>query len=119
MPRRADVWWLSSKQAWVTEIDRKRYVLAKGRANKQQARVALAAKLRERELLAKVNGAISVAGLAERFLEDAKERHAPSTFQSYRYACDSPPLSDSGGDRIMVPEGGPKDERDWRGRVAA
>ena len=25
--------------------------------------------------------------------------------------CDSPPLSDSGGDRIMVLEGGPKDER--------
>jgi hypothetical protein len=25
--------------------------------------------------------------------------------------CDSPPLSDGGGDRIMVPVGGPKDER--------
>ncbi len=33
--------------------------------------------------------------------------------------CDSPPLSDSGGDRIMVPEGGPRDERIGRGRVAA
>jgi hypothetical protein len=32
--------------------------------------------------------------------------------------CDSPPLSDSGGDRIMVPEGVPKDGVDRAGRRA-
>jgi len=33
--------------------------------------------------------------------------------------CDSPPLSDSGGDRIMVPVGGPKDERARAGSAAS
>ena len=33
--------------------------------------------------------------------------------------CDSPPLSDSGGGQIMVSDGGLKDERVGRGRVAA
>jgi hypothetical protein len=34
-------------------------------------------------------------------------------------SCDSPGLSDSGGDRIMVPVGGPKDERVEAGSVAS
>jgi hypothetical protein len=35
------------------------------------------------------------------------------------FRCDSPPLSDSGGGRIMVPEGVPKDEFSRAGSVAA
>lgn len=84
---RVTVWWNKQTKAWVTEIDRKRYTLTKGRANKQRAHEALAELLRERELLAKVNGAISVAGLCEHFLVDAQEYLSPATYESYQYAC--------------------------------
>jgi site-specific recombinase XerD len=85
--RSVSVWWNKQTKAWVTEIDRKRFTLAKGRGNRRQALDALAELLRERELLAKVNGAISVAGLCERFLADAKEHLSPATYESYQYAC--------------------------------
>lgn len=96
--QRVTVWWHKQKKVWCTEIDRKRFTLAKGRANKQQAEVALAALLEERELLASVNGAISVAGLCERFLIDVDEHLARGTFTSYQYACQK--LSDALGARL-------------------
>ncbi len=43
----------------------------------------------------------------------------PHALKTEQLDCDSPPLSDSGGDRIMVPDGGLNDERFGRGRVAA
>jgi hypothetical protein len=54
--------------------------------------------LRERELLAKVNGAITVAGLCERFLVDAEEHLEPATYTSYQYACQK--LVDALGARL-------------------
>jgi len=98
MPRPNSVWWNRQKKAWCVEIDGKRFTLAKGRASKLQACEALAEILRERELLAKVNGAISVAGLCERFLADAKERLSPATFESYQYSCQK--LVDELGTRL-------------------
>jgi integrase len=95
---RVTVWWHKQKRAWCTEIDRKRFTLAKGRANKQQALDALEALLRERELLAAVNGAISVAGLCERFLNDAEQHLSPATYESYQYACQK--LVDALGGRL-------------------
>ncbi len=47
------------------------------------------------------------------------ELKSEAPVQEERPSCDSPPLSDSGGDRIMVPDGGLNDERFGRGRVAA
>lgn len=80
------VWWNKQKKAWCTEIGRKRVTLAKGRGNKQLAQDRLAELLRERELLSKTNGAISVAGLCERFLSHAEEHLSCATYESYRYA---------------------------------
>lgn len=80
------VWWHKQKQSWCTEIDRKRFTLAKGRANKKQAQDALFELLRERELLSKTNGTISVAGLCEKFLSHAEENLAAATYESYQYA---------------------------------
>ena len=84
---RVSVWWNKRTKAWVTEIDRKRITLAKGRANKKIAKDKLDELLCERALLAQVNGSISVAGLCERFLEDAQEHLSPATYESYKYAC--------------------------------
>jgi hypothetical protein len=52
---------------------------------------------------------------------DDPKRCEDAAFAPYKTEgdCDSPPLSDSGGDRIMVPDGGLNDERFGRGRVAA
>jgi integrase/recombinase XerC len=97
MARPNRVWWHRQKKAWCTEINGKRYTLAKGRSHKGQALQALDAILRERELLAKVNGAISLAGLCERFLEDAHQHLKPATYQSYKYGCQK--LADALGDR--------------------
>lgn len=85
MSQRVSVWWHRQKRAWCTEIDRKRYTLAKGRANKQLAQDRFDALLAERQLLAEVDGVISVAGLCERFVADAAERLSPATAESYQY----------------------------------
>lgn len=87
MARPNSVWRNKQKQTWCVDIDGKRITLAKGDAPKSQAVKALAELLRERQLLAKVGGAISVAGLCERFLVDTEERLARGTYQSYQYAC--------------------------------
>ncbi len=81
------VWWWSAKQYWATQIDGKRICLAKGRKNKQVAEEKLALLLKERSLLASVDGPVSVAGLCEEFLADAHKHLAPKTYESYRYAC--------------------------------
>ena len=87
MPAESSVWWWSAKGYWATQLDGKRITLAKGKRNKRAAREKLDQILAERELLASVNGAITVAALCEQFLEDANETLAPSTYQSYRYSC--------------------------------
>lgn len=80
-------WWHKQRKVWFIDLDGKRYTLAKGRANERLAVKALAEMIRERELLTKVDGAISVAGLCERFLIDTQERLSPATFESYQYSC--------------------------------
>lgn len=98
MARPNRVWWHRQKKAWCTEIGGKRYTLAKGRSQKQQALDALGALLHERELLDAVDGAISVAGLSELFLEDAHQNLKLSTYESYKYGCQK--LVDALGDRL-------------------
>ena len=97
MARPNSVWWNKQKQTWCVEIEGKRFTLAKGRTKKSEAVKALAAILRERALLAKVDGAISVAGLCERFLVDTEERLSSGTLESYTYSCQK--LVDELGDR--------------------
>jgi hypothetical protein len=87
MSRSATVWWNKQKSAWCTEVGGTRKVLAKGRSNKQTAVAKLKALLNEQQLLAEVNGAISVARLCEEFLADAKQHLEPSTYESYQYGC--------------------------------
>jgi site-specific recombinase XerD len=97
MARPNSVWWNKQKQTWCVEIEGKRFTLAKGRAKKSEAVKALTAILRERALLAKVDGAISVAGLCERFLVDTEERLSSGTLESYTYSCQK--FVDELGDR--------------------
>jgi integrase len=87
MSRSATVWWNKQKRAWCTEVGGSRKVLAKGRSNKRTAIAKLKALLNEQQLLAEVNGAISVARLCEEFLADAKQHLEPSTYESYQYGC--------------------------------
>ncbi len=87
MPREARVWWNSQKGSWCTDIGGKRRTLAKGKDNKKQARERLKALLEEQELLAQVDGAMTVACLCERFLEFAQENLQPGTYESYKYSC--------------------------------
>lgn len=87
MSRSATVWWNKQKRAWCTEIGGRRQVLAKGRSNRRAAVTKLKALVEEQQLLAEVNGAISVARLCDEFLADAQQHLAASTFESYRYAC--------------------------------
>ncbi|MCO6043393.1 hypothetical protein NG895_05690 [Aeoliella sp. ICT_H6.2] len=58
----------------------------KGRRNKKAAEAKLKTLLAESDLLATVDGAISVAGLGEEFLTDAREHLAPKTYDSYLYS---------------------------------
>jgi hypothetical protein len=73
MSRSATVWWNKQKRAWCTDIGGRRQMLAKGRSNKRAAVMKLKALMEEQQLLAEVNGAMSVARLCEEFLADAKE----------------------------------------------
>lgn len=86
MSRHARVWWNRQKQSWCTELGGKRHTLAKGKSNRRVAERVLRDLLAEQRLLADVNGAISVAGLCDAFLEDAKHNLEPATYNSYRYA---------------------------------
>lgn len=87
MARPSAPWWNEERQAWCSVVNGRRHTLAKGKGNKQAARKRLNELLKEQELLSKVNGVISVAGLCERFLIDANERLAPKTFESYQWCC--------------------------------
>jgi hypothetical protein len=87
MSRSATVWWNKQKCAWCTDIGGRRQMLAKGRSNKQTAITKLKALVQEQQMLAEVNGAISVARLCEEFLADAQQHLAPSTYESYQYGC--------------------------------
>ncbi len=88
MARRAKVWWNKQRKTWVTDAGGgKRRTLAKGWANKKLAQQRLKELLEEQALLATVNGAVTVAHLAELFLDDAEEHLAEGTYKSYRYAC--------------------------------
>jgi len=60
MPRGATVWWNKQRGAWCTDIGGTRHVLAKGKANKTLAKDRLNELINEQELLADVNGAITV-----------------------------------------------------------
>ncbi|MDZ4656145.1 MAG: site-specific integrase [Bythopirellula sp.] len=86
MSRRAQVWWNDQKGTWCTELGGTRQTLAKGKGNRRQAETALRRLLDERQLLSDVNGAISVAGLCEHFLQDAEQHLARSTYVSYAYS---------------------------------
>ena len=74
-------------RAWCTDVGGRRQLLAKGRPNKRAAITKLKAILEEQQLLAEVNGAMSVARLCEEFLADANENLEPSTYESYQYGC--------------------------------
>ncbi len=87
MSRSATVWWNKQKRAWCTDIGGRRQTLAKGRSNKRAAVMKLKALMEEQQLLAEVNGAMSVARLCEEFLADAEEHLEPSTYESYQYGC--------------------------------
>jgi len=87
MATRSRVWWWAAKGYWATQIDGKRILLAKGRRNKKVAQTKHDRILKERELLASVDGPISVAALCEQFLVDAHKHLAVKTYESYRYAC--------------------------------
>jgi integrase len=87
MSRSATVWWNKQKCAWCTDIGGRRQVLAKGRSNRKAAVTKLKSLVQEQELLAEVNGAISVARLCEEFLADAKQHLELSTYESYQYGC--------------------------------
>lgn len=87
MPRETKVWWNAQKGTWCTDFGGKRRTLAKGRGNKQAAKDTLKKLLEEQALLARVNGTITVACLAEQFLEAAHCDLAVRTYESYTYAC--------------------------------
>src|SRR5207237_864928 len=61
--------------------------LAHGWSSKKLAENKFAALLQEQELLATVNGSVTVARLCEEFAADAAENLEPKTYESYRYAC--------------------------------
>lgn len=87
MARQPKAWWNDRKGTWCTDIGGKRHTLAKGKQNKTKAAAKLKALLAERTLLEGVKGSISVAGLCEKFLNDAEENLEPNTYDSYRYSC--------------------------------
>jgi hypothetical protein len=72
---------------WCTDLGGKRRTLAKGRENKQPAKDKLKSLLEEQALLARVNETITVACLAERFLDFAHTNLAVRTYESYKYGC--------------------------------
>ena len=76
MARKATVWWWKAKGYWVTELGGRRICLAKGWRNKQAAKDKFKQLSKERDLLAEANGAITVAALCEKFLDDAAENLA-------------------------------------------
>ncbi len=82
--RSATVWWNKQKRVWYTEVGGTRKVLAKGRSNNRAEVAKLNSLLNEQQLLAKVNGAISVARHCDEFLADAKQHPEPSTDGSYK-----------------------------------
>ncbi len=59
------------------------------------------------------------AALTSQFINTQNGGDIRAINMSFGDPCDSPPLSDSGGGRIMVPEGVPKDEFSRAGSVAA
>jgi integrase/recombinase XerC len=87
MSRPATVWWNKQRGAWCTDIGGARHVLAKGKANKKLAKEKLKGLLEEQELLADVNGAITVAAMCDAFLEDALQNLERRTYESYRHGC--------------------------------
>jgi integrase len=97
MPRHARVWWNRQKATWCTELGGKRRTLAKGKSNRRLAESILRNLLEEQRLLTDVNGAISVAGLCDLFLEDAKQNLERSTYDSYLYSLQK--LVDVHGDK--------------------
>jgi integrase len=98
MSRQSRVWWNRQKGTWCTELGGKRRTLAKGKGNRPAAERKLRELLKEQRLLADVNGAISVAGLCDLFLEDAKQTLEQSTYKSYRYSLQK--LVDSHGEKL-------------------
>ena len=86
MSRLARVWWNRQKGTWCTELGGMRRTLARGKGNRRLAESALRKLLEEQRLLADVNGAISVAGLCDLFLEDAKQNLERSKYESYLYS---------------------------------
>lgn len=87
MARSPQPWWNEQKGVWCSDVGGKRRTLARGRKNKKQAVEKLRALVEEQRLLADVNGAITVAGLCERFLEDADKNLEAKTYRIYRYGC--------------------------------
>ena len=87
MPRPATIWWNKQRGAWCTDIGGTRHVLAKGKANKKLANEKLKELRDEQDLLADVNGAITVAAMCDAFLEDALHNLERATYESYQYGC--------------------------------
>src|SRR5262245_29588096 len=87
MPRETKVWWNTQKGTWCTDFGGKRHTLAKGRQNRKAAQDQLKQLQQEQALLSTVNCAVTVACLAEQFLEFAQADVAAATYESYRYAC--------------------------------
>lgn len=87
MARSPKPWWNESKGVWCSDIGGKRHTLARGRKNRKEAVERLRALVDEQNLLAEVNGAITVAGLCEKFLEDAERNLERKTYKIYQYSC--------------------------------
>jgi integrase len=87
MARSPKPWWNESKGVWCSDIGGKRHTLARGRKNRKEAVEKLRALVDEQTLLADVNGAITVAGLCEKFLEDAERNLERKTYKIYQYGC--------------------------------
>lgn len=98
MSRRASVWWNAQKKAWCSDVGGERRVLAHGRRSRAAAEKKLKSLLDQQALLREVHGAITVAKLCERFLDDAEQNLERSTYQSYQYGCQK--FVDDFGDRF-------------------
>ncbi len=77
MARQPKAWWNKRKGTWCSDIGGERHTLAKGKRNKRKAEEKLKALLAEQDLLADVNGSVTVARHCEEFLADTQENLEP------------------------------------------
>ena len=82
MPRHPEPWYRSRDDAWYVQVRKKQVLLAKGKANKQQAYAALHRLMVQDGKTPAVD--LEVADLCLLFKEWSRDNHAASTWEWYR-----------------------------------